>query len=56
MSFPRPRTVIYAVLALLLAIEALWGSASKRTGATNEVEISAARRFPQTVSADDVIY
>jgi hypothetical protein len=56
MSFPRPKTVIYAVLALLLAIEVLWDSAPKRAGLTDEVEISAARRFPQTVSADDVIY
>ena len=56
MSFPRPKTVIYALLALLLAIEALWDAAPKRAGTTDEVEISAARRFPQTVSADDVIY
>ena len=56
MSLPRPRTMIYALIALLLAIEALWDNAPKRTGYSDEVEISAARRFPQTVSADDVIY
>ena len=47
---------MYAVLAVLLAIEALWDGAPKNASHTDEVEISAARRFPQTVSADDVIY
>ena len=56
MPLPRPKTVIYAVLAVLLAVEALWDRAPSRIGATDAVEISAARRVPQTVSADDVIY
>ena len=56
MPFPRPRTVIYALLALLLAVQALWDGKPTRAGDTNEVEISAARRLPQTVSADDVLY
>ena len=56
MSLPRAKTVIYAVLAVLLALEAFWDRAPNRAGATDEVEISAARRVPQTVSADDVIY
>ena len=56
MSLPRAKTVIYAVLAVLLAIEALWDHAPKRANDTDEVQISAARRLPRTVSADDVIY
>ena len=56
MSFPRPRTVIYALLAVLLAVQAMWDGTPTRVGATDEVEISAARRLPQTVSADDVFY
>ena len=56
MSLPRPKTVIYALLALLLVAQALWDGAPKRAGRADEFEISAARRLPQTVSADDAIY
>ena len=56
MSFPRPRTVVYAVLAILLALEALWDAAPKAAGPSDDVEISAARRMPHTASVEDAIY
>ena len=56
MSLPRPRTTIYAVLAALLAMLALWDGAPKRAGNPDEVEISSARRIPSTASVEDAIY
>jgi predicted small integral membrane protein len=56
MSFPRPRTIIYTVLAALLAMLAVWEGIPKPAGNPDEFEISAARRIPHTASAEDAIY
>jgi len=56
MQLLRPRTIVYAVLAVLLTLEALWGAAPKPADPSDDVEISAARRIPQTASVEDAIY
>jgi len=56
MSLPRPRTIVYSVLAALLAMLALWDGAPRRAGNPDEIEISAARRILPTASAEDAIY
>jgi hypothetical protein len=56
MPLSRPRTIVYTVLAALLAMLALRDGAPKRAGNPDQIELSAARRMPTTASAEDAIY
>ena len=52
--FPkRFRTVLYALALTTLFVQAFWNVSDK---SSYEVDISAARRFSQTVTAEDALY
>ena len=52
--FPkRFRTVLYALALTMLFVQAFWNVSDK---SSYEVDISAARRFSQTVTAEDALY